>query len=456
MKRPIIAFIFCALFSLSSQATLPAVVDNQPLPSLAPMLEKIEGAVVNISTETEVQVRRRRNPFFDDPLYRRFFDLPRQGREKRKRQGLGSGVIFDASEGLILTNAHVIDGADRITVTLRDGREAEAEVIGIDKNSDVAVIEIGLDDLKSIPLGNSDILRVGDFVVAIGNPFGLHQTVTSGIVSALGRSDIGIEDYEDFIQTDASINPGNSGGALVNLRGELVGINTAIVAPSGGNVGIGFSIPINMALQIKDQLVDHGEVQRGRLGVRIQDLTPELANAFGIERSKGAIITKVEQDSMADNAGILPGDVVIMANSKKVDRGSDLRNTIGLLRIGDPLRLEVMRAGSPRVIQTTIGNVAVDRTIGANLNPHLAGAILNEVRDMQTERGVDQGVLVTAVEEGSMAWKNQLRVKDIIVSANRKTVRDLDGLRMAVANQNVFMLNILRGERAFYIVFRPS
>lgn len=441
------------LFCLNAKAAIPYAIDGQTMPSLAPMLERIEGAVVNISTEAQIRVRRGSHPFFDDPFFRRFFDQSRP-QQSRKKQGLGSGVIFNEAEGLILTNAHVIAGADKITVTLKDGREAIADVIGSDKDSDVAVIQVDLDRLQGIPLGNSDVLRVGDFVVAIGNPFGLRQTVTSGIVSALGRSGLGIENYEDFIQTDASINPGNSGGALVNLRGELVGINTAIVAPSGGNVGIGFSIPINMALQIKDQLVDYGEVQRGRLGVRIQDLTAELSEAFDIEHNKGAIITKVEKGSMADKAGIRPGDVVIMANRRPVTRGADLRNTIGLLRVGDELNLEVMRAGSARIIQTTIGDVAVDRTVGKNLNAHLEGATFNELTELQFNNGVEDGVLVASVEQGSPAWFNGVRPNDVIVSANKKTVRGLDSFRMAIANQNVLLLHILRGNSALYMLLQ--
>lgn len=454
MKYPLIALLFGALFSFNVSAALPLQAEGRALPSLAPMLERIQGAVVNISTESEVKLRRRSNPFFDDPIYRRFFDLPRPQQRSRKRQGLGSGVIFDAAEGLVLTNAHVIYGADKITVTLKDGRQAEADVIGSDKDSDVAVIQVDLPEMNEIPLGDSDVLRVGDFVVAIGNPFGLRQTVTSGIVSALGRSGLGIEDYEDFIQTDASINPGNSGGALVNLRGELVGINTAIVAPSGGSVGIGFSIPINMALQIKDQLVDFGEVQRGRLGVRIQDLTQELSGAFGIDHNQGAIITKVERGSMADKAGIKPGDVVIMANKRPITRGADLRNTIGLLRVGDQLDLEVMRGGSARIIQATIGDIAVDNTIGKNLNRHLDGATFSELTEFYVSSGISEGVLVTAVQQDSVAWVNGVRPNDVIVSANRKGVKNLDGFRMATANQSVLLLNILRGNRALYMLFQ--
>jgi len=305
-----------------------------------------------------------------------------------------------------------------------------------------------------IPLGNSDLLRVGDFVVAIGNPFGLRQTVTSGIVSALGRSGLGIENFEDFIQTDASINPGNSGGALVNLRGQLVGINTAIVAPSGGNVGIGFSIPINMALQIKDQLVEFGEVQRGRLGVRIQDLTPELSEAFDIDQTRGAIITKVEKDSMADKAGIQAGDVVIQANNKVISRGADLRNVIGLLRIGDQLNLQLMRGGISQLITTNIGDITIDKTVGKNLNSRLDGASFSDLSTQQIEAGIDGGVLVTAVEPGSSAWSNGVRPDDIIVSANRKTVKDLDTFRMAIGKREVILLNIVRGNGALFLLLQ--
>lgn len=444
----------CTVHNGAANAALPIAVDGERLPSLAPMLANVSDAVVNIATESEVTLRRRSNPFFDDPFFRRFFDQGRQPQRKRKRQGLGSGVVINAEQGLILTNAHVIQGANKITVNLKDGREAEAKVIGKDKDSDVAVIQVKMDRLRAIPLGDSDQLRVGDFVVAIGNPFGLRQTVTSGIVSALGRSGLGIENYEDFIQTDASINPGNSGGALVNLRGELVGINTAIVAPSGGNVGIGFSIPINMAMQIKEQLVEFGEVQRGRLGVRIQDLTADLAEAFGIEQTRGAIITKVEKNSMAADAGIQAGDVVVMANNRAVMRGADLHNAIGLLRVGDMLNLEILRNGERKLISTRIGDLTVDSTVGKNLNPRLEGATFSDLDDQQLSRNVEGGVLVSDVVQGSPAWYNGVRPNDIIVSANRKSVSNLDGFRLAVAKQDVLLLNIVRGNGALFLLLQ--
>ena len=263
-------------WAISGGAVFPVAIDGEELPSLAPMLERTSPAVVNIATASEIVVRSG-NPIFDDPFFQRFFDIPGQIQPRsRRRQGLGSGVVIDAGDGLILTNAHVIKDADEITVTLQDGRDFDAELIGADEESDIAVIRIEADELTAIEVADSDRLRVGDFVVAIGNPFGLTQTVTSGIVSGLGRSGLGIEVYEDFIQTDASINPGNSGGALVNLRGELVGINTAIQTTSGGSVGIGFAIPTNMVLSVKDQLLKHGRVRRGRLGVQIQDFADGL------------------------------------------------------------------------------------------------------------------------------------------------------------------------------------
>jgi serine protease Do/serine protease DegQ len=306
------AVLGMALLLLSStltNAALPQATQNQELPSLAPMLDNVTPAVVNIATEGRVQMKQ--NPLFNDPFFRRFFNVPRgQQPLERKTQSLGSGVIVDSERGLVLTNNHVIANAVEITVTLRDGRQLKAEVVGTDPETDVAVIKIPSENLVDIQPSDSDALRVGDFVVAIGNPFGLGQTVTSGIVSALSRSGLGIEGYEDFIQTDASINPGNSGGALVNLRGELVGINTAIFSQSGGNIGIGFAIPINLALQITEQLLEKGEVDRGFIGIQAQDLNPDLAEAFGMKHQRGAIVNSVFPDSPAENAGLRPGDVI--------------------------------------------------------------------------------------------------------------------------------------------------
>ena len=315
---------------LSATAALPQQLAGEKLPSLAPMVQQVAPAVVNISTRSKIH--RQQNPLLNDPFFRHFF-REQQRPEASRPQSLGSGVVIDAEKGLVISNHHVVGRADEITVTLRDGRELKAELLGSDPEADVALLKVPVVALTEIKLADSDALLVGDFVVAIGNPFGLGQTVTSGIVSAVGRSGLGIEGYEDFIQTDASINPGNSGGALVNLRGELVGMNTAILAPggSGGNVGIGFAIPSNMVMQIVEHLESHGEVKRGVLGVVTQDLTPELAQAFDIKVRKGAIIARVFADSAAAEAGLKAGDVVVEINDRKVKNSADMRNRVGLI-----------------------------------------------------------------------------------------------------------------------------
>jgi len=332
VKQLLLMIFLPAYFSMTpaAQAGLPPYAEGQPLPTLAPMLERSMPAVVNISTSTNILVSD--NPLMQDPVFRQFFNIPNQQQQQQKNS-LGSGVIIDSHQGLVLTNNHVIDKADKITVTLNDGRQLAAKLIGTDPEADVAVIQIDAENLTMLPIADSSRLKVGDFVVAIGNPFGLGQTVTSGIVSALGRSGLGIEGYEDFIQTDASINPGNSGGALVNLRGELVGMNTAILAPNGGNVGIGFAIPSNMIMTIKESLVKHGEVRRGLLGVTTQDLTPELVKAFNLENKQGAAISRIESNSPAAKAGLEPGDIIVAANGRPIKSSHDIRNIVGLMQI---------------------------------------------------------------------------------------------------------------------------
>jgi Do/DeqQ family serine protease len=322
------------------------------VPSLAPMLTNITPGVVNIAVKGRV---REQNPLLQDPFFRRFFNVPQgQGYEERETQATGSGVIVDAARGYILTNAHVVENETSITVTTKDNHKYPAKLIGRDADTDVAVLKIDASHLTAVPFGDADKLQVGDFVVAIGNPFGLGQTVTSGIVSALGRSGLGIEGYEDFIQTDASINPGNSGGALVDLRGNLVGINTAILAPGGGNVGIGFAVPINMARRVMDQLIQYGEVKRGRIGVGIQDLTPDLAQAMNTTRTGGAVISRVEPGSAADRAGLKSGDLVVAVNGVTVRDSAQLRNAIGLSRIGDEVKLVVDRGGGEHPVNVRV------------------------------------------------------------------------------------------------------
>ncbi len=446
-----LAAVSLLLAAACSDAALPLAVNGQELPSLAPMLERTTPAVVNIATEGRVKLQR--NPLLDDPVFRHFFNLPKQPRE-RKTQSLGSGVIVDAARGYVLTNHHVIEGADTIAVTLRDGRQLAAKMIGSDPESDIAVIQVPAHDLSALPLADSDALRVGDFVVAIGNPFGLGQTVTSGIVSALGRSGLGIEGYEDFIQTDASINPGNSGGALVNLKGELVGINTAILAPSGGNVGIGFAIPVNMARQLMDQIVKHGEVRRGMLGVAAQDLTPQLAQAFGLRQDQGAVVAQVSPRSAAERAGIRAGDVVTAINGRAVRDSASLRNTIGLLRVGEDARIDLVRDGKPLTVTARIGEARGDEAAGRALSPRLEGASFGEIPPNHPAYGELQGVLVRGVEPGSAAARAGLRKNDVIVSVNRQPVASVDELRQAAAGGGALLLNVQRGQGAMFLMIQ--
>ncbi len=436
-----------------SYAALPIAVDGQALPSLAPMLEKITPAVVNISTRGKILVR---NSILSDPLFKRFFNLPDIQSEK-ETMSLGSGVIVDASNGYILTNNHVIEDAIEITVTLRDGREVTAEVLGRDPDTDIAVIKINAKHLKSISLGDSNHLRVGDFVVAIGNPYGLGQTVTSGIVSALGRSGLGIESYEDFIQTDASINVGNSGGALVNLRGELIGINTAILGSGEGNqgsIGIGFAIPINMASDIMSQLIEYGEVKRGRLGVNAQDLTPELAKAFNIDSTQGAIVTQIEQGSPAQKGGLKVGDVIIKANGRRVRSSVDMHNLVGLMRVDQNIELEVIRGGRVIMVKATIQQMEIVTVDGSEFSFRLAGASIGEIKETDIQEGKLEYLQVMAVELDSQAWKTGLRKGDIIYSINKQLVNTFEQAFAAAKSSRSLLINIQRGNQAMYILIK--
>ena len=435
-----------------ARAALPGAVEGQELPSLAPMLEQVTPTVVNVATEGRVQVRQ--NPLFSDPFFRRFFNMPDRPME-RKTQSLGSGVIVDAERGLVLTNSHVIANAVQITVTLRDGRHFDAEIVGSDPATDVAVIKVPAENLTDIGVADSDGLRVGDFVVAIGNPFGLGQTVTSGIVSALSRSGLGIEGYEDFIQTDASINPGNSGGALVNLRGELVGINTAIFSRSGGNIGIGFAIPINMALQIMEQLLDTGMVERGFIGVQVQDLNPDLAEAFGIRNQKGAVVNSVMPDSPAQEAGLQPGDIIISINSKQVKGAADVRNHIGLLPVGEEVMFEILRAGARQTLEARITASKEFKLAQGTRNPRLQGVTLGDIEEDHPYFNRVKGVLIMAVERGSRAWSAGLRKGDIITSVNQQAVPDLQAFRQLVDEvDRTLVLRVIRGDAAAFLVIK--
>ena len=441
--------LLCTLSTstLNLAAGLPPYDGTQALPSLAPMLERSMPAVVNIATSKNIQISD--NPLMQDPMFRQFFNVPNQSRQQQQKNSLGSGVIIDSKQGLVLTNNHVIDKADTILVTLNDGRQLNAELIGTDPESDVAVIKIPANNLSQLTMADSSLLKVGDFVVAIGNPFGLGQTVTSGIVSALGRSGLGIEKYENFIQTDASINPGNSGGALVNLHGELVGMNTAILAPTGGNVGIGFAIPTNMINSIKDVLVKHGVVKRGLLGVTTQDLTPELVNAFNLETQRGAAISRIENDSPAAKAGLEPGDIIVGANDKAINNSQDINNIVGLLQIGDKVTLDYFHGTEKKVVTAVIAKPEQTQLTGEKLHRLLVGTVLTATAKNQLE-----GISIDKINTTSYAWRVGLRPGDVIVSANRYRVHNLDELKRVVNPNSPMLINIQRGEQGLFVVLR--
>ncbi len=452
-KLPLYLSVVGLFFAVTVvRAGMAQAGDGQVLPSLAPMLERVTPAVVNIATQGHVEIRG--NPLFNDPFFRRFFNIPDQPRQ-RKTQSLGSGVIIDASRGLVVTNNHVIANADQITVKLRDGRNLQAELVGTDPDTDVAVVKIPVGRLTAVSLADSERLRVGDYVVAIGNPFGLGQTVTSGIISALARSGLGITGYEDLIQTDASINPGNSGGALVNLRGELVGINTAIYSQSGGNIGIGFAIPTNMVRQITEQLVDYGEIRRGFLGAQLQDLDPDLAAAFGMKTHKGAVLVNIIEGSPAAKAGLQPGDVVIAVNGREVDNAADLRNQVGLKRIGEKVKLKLIREGRKRTVTATVAERETAATPADLRNERLAGATFGDIPEQSRAYGRIRGVMVYEVESGSRVWAAGLREGDIITSVNRSATHNLDEfLKVVNRTKGRVVLRVQRGNQAAFMVIK--
>jgi len=451
--RAVLFFVLSAFFfTVQAHAALPVFdSDGQQLPSLAPMLKEVNPAVVNISTYSTMQ--QRNNPLLNDPFFRHFFNIPdsyRQQMPKKRQQSAGSGVIVNAREGIVITNYHVIKESDEVQVSLVDGRGFAAEVLGTDPDLDIAVLKIDAKDLAEVPMANSKELEVGDFVVAIGNPFGLGQTVTTGIVSALGRSGLGIEGYENFIQTDASINPGNSGGALVDLRGHLVGINTAIIAPAGGNVGIGFAIPVNMVRASMEQIIDHGEVKRGQIGVGIQDITPDLRQAFKLPNGvQGVLITHVQPDSNADDAGIKEGDIVIRVEDENTLSTAQLRSQIGMVPVGKKVKLTLLRDGKEKTLKVKVGDETMTTVNGnSNLHPLLDGASFSSSKD-------HDGVVVESLAPRSAAALNGLRTGDLIMSANRQRVVDLESFRQALSrSKDSILLHINRGGGSFYLVIR--
>jgi Do/DeqQ family serine protease len=448
-----LALLGTALTAAMASAALPAMLDDQPMPSLAPLVKGASPAVVSIATKGTVSASR--NPLMDDPLFRRFFGVPPQQRQREVRSA-GSGVIIDAKNGYIITNHHVVENADEIEIFLLDERSIEAEVIGSDPGTDIAVIKVAdPEKLVQMPLGNSDNVSVGDFVVAIGNPFGLQHTVTQGIVSALGRTGISQDGYEDFIQTDASINPGNSGGALINLRGELIGINSAIFSNSGGNIGIGFAIPVNIAKSIMAQIIEFGEVRRGLLGVSISDFNTETAEAYNIDEDiQGAFVQEVVSGSAAEIAGIKVGDIIVAVDDQKVASAADLRTNIGLRRSGETVRIKIIRNGKNKTITATLSEIEnVAEVSAGEIHPGLAGAEFSDFSG-NAENFRNKGVVVDSIEPGSPAEMRGLQPNDIIAEVNRQRVESVQELKEVAEGQNLLILGIRRGNRNLLLQIR--
>ena len=441
----------CAGGLALAQANAP-----RELPTLAPMLETITPAVVNIAVKTNVESGA---PSPQDELLRRFFDFEGPpGRGDREVEGAGSGVIVDARNGYILTNHHVVANADKITVTLLENRSLIARVVGSDEASDIAVLKVDAATLTSIPFGDSSSLRVGDYVVAIGNPFGFTNSVTSGIVSALGRSGLNNGSFEDFIQTDASINPGNSGGALVNLKGELVGINSAIISRTGGNVGIGFAIPVNMARKIMDQLIATGTVHRGLLGVKIQDVTPDIAATLALPSNSGALVYEINPDSAAEKAGIKIEDVIVSINGTRLRDSGSLRNSVGLLPPGEKITVGLLRDGKEQTLTAVLGELTPTAAVSAvpreqekeeaDLDVIFRGA---KIVDNSSPNG---GLLVERVDPNSPAADRGLRPGDVITKVNRVPIRTLAEAAPIMADARAILLEVQRNGRASLILMR--
>jgi len=426
--RMIWTSLLLALASLSAHAALPTSVGGQAVTSLAPLVEAASPAVVNIQV---TQMRRDR------------FGRPGEV------GGAGSGVIVDADGGHILTNHHVIDGADKIQVTLHDGRTLDAEIVGSDSGTDIALLKVEPQDLIEMPIGDSDNVRVGDFVIAIGNPYGLDNTVTSGIVSALGRTGINRGGFENFIQTDASINPGNSGGALVNMDGELIGINSMIFSRSGGNVGIGFAVPTEIASSIMGQILDFGEIRRGLLGINFENVDREIAKTLDLDVEGGALITRVFPESAAEKSGLEVGDIIVAVNDDTITSGTELRNTIGLMRSGDVVSLRYLRDNKSQTTSATLGQLEDQLLAGQDIHPGLSGASF-----ARSSTSSDSGVEVSNVEEGSPAAQRGLQSGDVITAVNRTLVRNLRDLQTTAQSSRILFLLIQRGERSLMLQIR--
>jgi serine protease Do/serine protease DegQ len=447
----VLASTLLAAGFVAPAARAQALLAAAGVPTLAPMLADVTPAVVNISTVAPSPAES--NPMFRDPFFRRFFDVPEQ--QQRQERAAGSGVIVDAKNGYVMTNNHVIRGAKEVVVTLKDRRAFKARLIGTDPGTDIAVLKIEATDLKALRFGDSDQLQVGDFVVAIGNPFGIGQTVTSGIVSALSRTGLSMEGYEDFIQTDASINPGNSGGALVSLKGELVGINTAIIGPAGGNVGIGFAVPTAMARAVMEQIIRFGEVRRGKLGIETSELTPELARTMNIPVSEGAVVAGVEPGQAADKAGLRRGDIIVGANGRPVRGSADLRNKVGLVPIGEEVELRYLREGRQQTTRARVGQPFTLAQVDGQAVPELSGASVTNIERGMPLFGRIEGVIVAKVEQNAPAWQQGLRPGDVIYGVNRRRIRNVNEFMQVLrATQNQLSLLLVRGDYRITILIR--
>jgi Do/DeqQ family serine protease len=449
--RALINFLFITLNIFLSICLANVAIDN----SLAPMLKQVLPAVVNIKAQVKVT---------DFNILRDIIKQRQQNNTDDNNQKLpttfvsvGSGVIVDAKNGYILTNAHVVNEAQIIAVTLGDGRHFTAKMIGMDKPSDVALLQIKAKNLTPVTLGDSNKLNVGDFVAAIGNPFGLSQTVTSGIISALGRTTLGIENYENFIQTDAPINPGNSGGALIDMHGKLVGINTAILAPNQGSIGIGFAIPANMAASVMQQLIQYGNVKRGVLGIGAQDLTPELANAFNAVGTKGAAVTLIQPESPAYRAGLQVGDIITSINGTAIKSASDVVNMIGFLRVDSQVNVNLLRNHKQKTFKIALLDPSKRKEAVEQLDPFLYGVGLKNFSLLSPVHGSVQGVLIVSVEEDSLSWQSDLRPGDVITSVNQQKIKNIEELKAIATKANkTLLLNVLRGASAIFLVINKE
>ena len=436
-------------------------VDSRGVLTMAPLLESVTPAVVSIDVSGTRKSSAPQGFSGNEELFERFFGgrIPQQ--QDRERRGIGSGVIVDASKGLIITNHHVVEDADEITVTLEDKRELKAELVGSDPKTDIAVIKVPARRLRALSFAKSSNVKVGDYVIAVGNPFGLSHSVTSGIISALGRDRGAGDNYQDFIQTDASINPGNSGGALVNSKGELIGINAAIVTRSGGNNGIGFAVPVRIVQGVMRQLVSYGEVRRGRIGVLIRDISPTLKEALELSTLDGALVSDVVEDSPADKAGLEKGDIIVAFNGEDILDASDIRNSVGLIEPGERADITYLREGKRRSTRIEVEEFEKEREVldesAADDIPALesfSGASITDIPDDMELRGGTDGVLVASVERSSKAERAGLRKGDIIREVNRTEVSDLESFENAIDGKDgPFALSVERdGRNAFIAV----